>query len=43
MVPEIQNTEIFSISTSEEGKSATCDEAATIEEAISTVHWNQLD
>lgn len=29
--------------TSEEGKSATCNEAPTIEEAISTVHWNQLD
>ena len=29
--------------TSEEGKSATCNEAATIEEVLSTVHWNQLD
>ncbi len=29
--------------TSEEGKSATCNEAPTIEEAIATVHWNQLD
>ena len=29
--------------TSEEGKSATGNNTATIEEAISGVHWNQLD
>ena len=29
--------------TSEEGKRATGNEAATIEEVLSTVHWNQLD